>query len=67
VNNPNYVTDVKQRDIVKKPLYPETMPSVKFDSMTIYRLGSNIGGDFVVYLKDIRWSTTWRSSILKGT
>jgi hypothetical protein len=53
-NNPNYITDVKQRDLVKKPLYPETMPSVKFDSMTIYRLGSNIGGDFVVYLKDIQ-------------
>lgn len=52
-NNPNYITDVKQRDVVKKPLYPENMPSVKFDSMTIYRLGSNIGGDFVVYLKDI--------------
>jgi hypothetical protein len=53
-NNPNYITDVKQRDIVRKPLYPETMPSIKFDNVTIYRLGSNIGGDFVVYLKDVQ-------------
>ena len=53
-NNPNYITDVKQRDIVRNPLYPETMPSVKFDNFTIYRLGSNIGGDFVVYLKDVQ-------------
>jgi hypothetical protein len=53
-NNPNYITDVKQRDMVRKPLYPETMPSIKYDSCTIYRLGSNIGGDFVVYLKDVQ-------------
>jgi len=51
--NPNYITDVKQRDLRKKPLYPETMPSIKFDSFTIYRHGSQIGGDFVTYLKDV--------------
>jgi hypothetical protein len=52
--NPNYITDVKQRDLVKKPLYPETMPSLKFDSFTVYRNGSQIGGDFVLYLKDVQ-------------
>ena len=51
--NPNYVTDVKQRDLVRKPLYPQYMPSIKFDSFTIYRSGSNIGGDFVLYIKDV--------------
>jgi hypothetical protein len=51
--NPNYITDVKQRDLIKKPLYPETMPSIKFDSFTVYRNGSQIGGDFVLYLKDV--------------
>ncbi len=51
--NPNYITDVKQRDLRRKPLYPETMPSVKFESFTIYRHGSQIGGDFVTYLKDV--------------
>jgi hypothetical protein len=52
-DNPNYITDVKQRDLRRKPLYPETMPSIKFDSFTIYRHGSQIGGDFVTYLKDV--------------
>jgi hypothetical protein len=52
--NPNYITDVKQRDLIKKPLYPETMPSIKFDSFTVYRNGSQIGGDFVLYLKDVQ-------------
>jgi len=52
--NPNYITDVKQRDLRKTPLYPETMPSVKFSSFTIYRHGSQIGGDFVTYIKDVQ-------------
>lgn len=51
--NPNYITDVKQRDLRKTPLYPETMPSIKFDNFTLYRHGSNIGGDFVTYFKDV--------------
>jgi len=52
--NPNYITDVKQRDLIRKPLYPETQPSMKFDSFTIYRHGSQIGGDFVTYVKDVQ-------------
>jgi len=52
--NPNYITDVKQRDLRRTPLYPETMPSVKFNSFTIYRHGSQIGGDFVTYIKDVQ-------------
>jgi hypothetical protein len=52
-DNPNYITDVKQRDLRRKPLYPETMPSIKFEAFTIYRHGSQIGGDFVTYLKDV--------------
>jgi hypothetical protein len=51
--NPNYIKDVKQRDLRKSPLYPETMPSIKFNNFTIYRHGSNIGGDFVTYFKDV--------------
>ncbi len=51
--NPNYIKDVKQRDLRKNPLYPETMPSIKFNNFTIYRHGSSIGGDFVTYFKDV--------------
>jgi len=53
-NNQNYITDVKQRDLRKTPLYPQMMPSIKFDSFAIYRHGSNIGGDFVTYIKDVQ-------------
>ena len=53
-DNPNYITDVKQRDLVRKPLYPESMPSIKFSNFTIYRHGSQIGGDFVTYIKDVQ-------------
>jgi hypothetical protein len=53
-NNPNYIDDVKQRDLRKTPLYPESMPSEKFDSFIIYRHGSQIGGDFVTYFKDVQ-------------
>ncbi len=53
-NNPNYISDVKQRDLRKIPLYPETMPSIKFYDFTVYRSGSQIGGDFVVYIKDVQ-------------
>ncbi|MFW6137635.1 MAG: flagellar filament outer layer protein FlaA [Spirochaetota bacterium] len=52
--NPNYVTDVKQRDLRKTPMYPQMMPSIKFDSFYIYRHGSQIGGDFVTYVKDVQ-------------
>jgi hypothetical protein len=52
--NPNYIDDVKQRDLRKTPLYPYSMPSVKFDSFTIYRHGSHVGGDFVTYFKDVQ-------------
>ena len=52
--NPNYIDDVKQRDLRKTPLYPESISSVKFDSFTIYRHGSNIGGDFVTYFRDVQ-------------
>jgi hypothetical protein len=52
--NPNYITDVKQRDLRKTPLYPETMPSIKFENLTIYRQADHIGGDFVTYIKDVQ-------------
>jgi hypothetical protein len=52
--NPNYITDVKQRDLRRAPLYPESMPSIKFSNFTIYRQGDHIGGDFVTYIKDVQ-------------
>jgi hypothetical protein len=52
--NPNYVTDVKNRDLQFNPLYPQNMPFIKFKGIIIYRDGANIGGDFVTYVKDVK-------------
>lgn len=52
--NPNYISDVRNREIHQLPLYPNSFPMVKLDSIRIYRDGTNVGGDFVSYLKDIR-------------
>jgi len=52
--NPNYVTDVKNRELATKPLYPQSQPFIKFKGIIIYRDGSNIGGDFVTYVKDVK-------------
>ncbi|UCB46142.1 MAG: flagellar protein [Spirochaetota bacterium] len=53
-DNPNYIDDVKQRDLRKTPLYPYSLPSTKFDSFIIYRHGSHVGGDFVTYFRDVQ-------------
>ena len=51
--NPNYVANVQNRALHIVPLYPQTEPFIKFNGFRIYRQGDEIGGDFVVYLKDI--------------
>ena len=52
--NPNYIVDVKQRDLRKTPLYPEALPSARFSSFIIYRHAGHIGGDFVTYFRDVQ-------------
>ncbi len=52
--NPNYVQDVKNRDLQFNPLYPQTMPFIKFKGIIIYRDGANIGGDFVTYVRNVK-------------
>lgn len=52
--NPDYITDVNKRDIQLNPLYPQTMPFIKLKGIVIYRDASNIGGDFVSYVQDIK-------------
>ena len=51
--NPNYVTDVRNRDIRVYPLYPTSMPYQKLVGFRIYKDGSVDGGDFVGYIKDV--------------
>jgi len=52
--NPNYVTDVRDRELKKVSLYPKGMPFVKLVGIVIYRNADQEGGDFVTYFKDIK-------------
>jgi hypothetical protein len=52
--NPNYIANVQNRALHIVPLYPQTEPFIKFNGFRIYRQGDEIGGDFVVYLKDVK-------------
>jgi hypothetical protein len=52
-DNPNYITEVRNRDLRRLPLYPRSQPFVKFDSLIVYRDREQEGGDIVTYFKDI--------------
>ena len=51
--NPNYIADVRNREMRNYPLYPRDVPSIALDSMQFYRDAEQEGGDFLVYVKDI--------------
>jgi len=50
--NPNYINLVKDRVIIRKPLYPKDIPYLKFRSFIVYRQMDQIGGDFILYIKN---------------
>ncbi|GAB6090986.1 flagellar filament outer layer protein FlaA [Spirochaeta dissipatitropha] len=51
--NPNYLTDVRNRDLRRLPLYPNLTPYQKLVGFRVYRDGNTIGGDFITYIKDV--------------
>lgn len=51
--NPNYLEDVRDREVRRMPLYPTLTPYQKLVGFRIYRDGSSVGGDFVTYIKDV--------------
>ena len=53
-NNPQYIFEVRHRDLRLFPLYPHSMPFVKFGGFRLDRDASHQGGDFIVYFKDVR-------------
>lgn len=61
-NNPNYITDVRNRELRVFPLYPKGMPYLKLVGIVIYRDAQQEGGDFVTYFKDI--TITYDKAIL---
>jgi hypothetical protein len=52
-SNPNYISEVRDREVRKYPLYPASETMRKLSGFVIYRDASSIGGDFVTYIKDV--------------
>jgi len=53
-NNPQYIFEVRNRELRLFPLYPHSMPFVKFGGFRLDRDASHQGGDFIVYFQDVR-------------
>ena len=53
-NNPQYITEIRNREIRVYPIYPRGMPFVKFTGFQITRDAAHIGGDFIGYFKDVK-------------
>lgn len=53
-DNPQYISDVRNRELRIDPLYPRSSPFVKFAGFIITRDAAAVGGDFVAYIKDVK-------------
>ena len=53
-NNPEYITEVRTREIRIYPIYPRGEPFVKFEGFQIVRDASHVGDDFIGYFKDVK-------------
>ena len=52
--NPNYISEVRNRELRKYPLYPRSTPHVKLVGIIVYRDAAQEGGDFITYVKDLK-------------
>ena len=53
-NNPQYVSEIRNREIRVYPIYPRGTPFVKFAGFEVTRDAAHIGGDFIGYFKDVK-------------
>jgi len=53
-SNPQYVQEVRNREIRLYPLYPTSTPFIKFGGFLIQRDAAKAGGDFICYFKDVK-------------
>ena len=53
-DNPNYIADVRNRELRMYPLYPHLEPMVKLVGFRVYRDAAHGGGDFITYIRDVR-------------
>ena len=52
-NNPDYITEVRTREIRVYPIYPRGLPFVKFCGFQVTRDAMHAGDDFIGYFKDV--------------
>ncbi len=52
--NPNYITEVRNRELRRYPLYPKLAPMTKLAGIVVYRDAAQEGGDFISYIKDVK-------------
>jgi hypothetical protein len=53
-NNPDYIAEVRAREIRVYPIYPRGLPYVKFTGFQITRDAADIGNNYVGYFKDVK-------------
>ena len=53
-NNPDYISEVRTREIRIYPIYPRGLPFVKFAGFQVTRDASHVGDDFIGYFKDVK-------------
>lgn len=53
-DNPNYVSEVRNRELRIAPLYPKATPFVKFGGFLIQKDAAKDGGDFIAYFRDVK-------------
>jgi hypothetical protein len=61
--NPNYITEVRNREVRSIPLYPNLTPMRKLIGIRVYRDAAMQGGDFITYIKDV--SLTYDRAVLQ--
>jgi hypothetical protein len=52
--NPQYVSEVRNRELRLYPLYPASTPFLKFAGFLVKRDAGAAGGDFIGYFKDVK-------------
>jgi hypothetical protein len=63
--NPNYISDVRNRELRNFPLYPRTTPMRKLIGFVLYKDAAQEGGDVITYIKDAK--LTYDLAVLPGT
>lgn len=53
-SNPEYIPEIRSREIRVYPIYPRGLPFVKFEGFQITRDATHIGGDYIGYFKDVK-------------